>query len=435
MKISRILSTWLDTAAKIWFARWLLIVGSALVFGSAILKWLDLSFSHHPFGLQFPLMHGIALVPHLSLLSYGVVGAAILAIGLVMLWRSTTVLALAAAVLLGLWVLAPCQIAFQQPALLVRLTTEARQVPMVRIFTKTYLPPNYGPAEEVPKHIELDTISDRILTACSFLDVGWYAFGFGSFLIGLYSVVRLPRDRGVAALVLGALPISAFVILALPPLIGQHFFTSARAAEAMGFNEKAISCYRKVLWWDPWRAQDVGIYRAIGDLERVSNGRQESAEKHISKAQEFKDVREYEAAIFELGRAAAAGGAVASAALRESARTRVDFGIALYRSGAIGAAVINWRQALAEDPLQQLGLSYLIARGDYDLARYQMAIDALANVLRISGDRPILANAYALTGDCYAKLGRDRDARANYMLSLSEDSVQNFWAMSGLVGN
>lgn len=435
MKISRRLAAWLDAGATIWFAHWLLIGGSILVFGSAVLKWLDFSFSHHPFGLQLPLLREVGLVPHLALFSYGVLGAGVLMIGFVMLWRSTTVLALAAAILLGFWIIAPCQIAFQQPALLGRLTAEAQQVPMIRTFTKTYLPPNYGPAEDVPKHFDLDTLWDRFLTACSFLDLGWYSFGTGSFLIACYAIGRLPGERGPTVLVLSAAPLGAFAILFLPPLIGQHYFTSGRIAEAVGNNEKAIAHYHKALWWDRWRGQDIGIYRAIGDLQRSSGLAQDSPEKHISKAEEFKDAREYEPAIFELSRGAAWGGMAAIASLRESARTRVDFGTALYRAGGIGAAVTQWQQALVEDPSAQLGLAYLVARGDYDLGRYQAALDALEGVLRVSGDRPILANAYSLAGDCYAKLGREDDARDSYMLSLDQDNVQNFWAMSGLVGN
>ena len=51
------------------------------------------------------------------------------------------------------------------------------------------------------------------------------------------------------------------------------------------------------------------------------------------------------------------------------------------------------------------------------------------------GDKPILANAHSLAGDCYMKLGRDVDARNSYNLSLKEDMYVNFWGMSRLIGN
>ena len=189
------------------------------------------------------------------------------------------------------------------------------------------------------------------------------------------------------------------------------------------------------MWFDRWRAQDINIYAAIGDLERLSNLSNDSPEKHISKAREFNEATEYELAIFELARAADSGGPVASVARRESARTRVDFGLALYRGGGIGAAVTQWQQALAEDPVQQQGLTFLIARGNYDLGRYQASIDVVKCVLRASADSPIRANAYSLAGDCYMKLGRDFDARTSYNLSLKEDMYTNFWGMSRLIGN
>ena len=426
---------WAGAAATTWAAYWLLIVGSFLVFASAVLKWVDFPFSHHPYGLQLPLLQDIQLIPHLSLLSYGVVGITVITAGLVLLRRSGKFLALAAAILIALWVAAPCQIAFQKPALLDRLITETQEVPMIRGFTKTYLTPNYGPAEKFPKQFEVDNVWDRFLAAQSFLGLGWYCFGIGSLLIAIYSLSRLPVGQRVRALALSGIPVGTVIILLTPPLIGQHYFTSACTAQAQGHKERAIAQYRKAMWWDGWRAQDINIYATIGDLERLSGSGEDSPERHISRAREFKEAREYESAVFELGRAAAWGGAVAEAARGESARTRVDFGSALYRGGGIGAAVTQWQQALAEDPVQQQGLTFLIARGNYDLGRYQASLDALKGILRASGDNPMLADAYSLAGDCYLKLGRDVDARNSYNLSLKEDMLVNFWAMSGLAGD
>jgi len=188
------LTVWAETSAKIWAAYWLLIVGGVLVFASAVLKWVYFAFSRHPFGLQLPLLRNVELIPHFSLLSYGVVGIAVLTTGLVLLWRSATYLALAAAILIALWVAAPCQIAFQQPDLLGRLIAETQELPMIRGFAKTYLTPNYGPAEDYPKRFDIDTLWDRFLAAYSFLGLGWYCLGIGSWLIGIYSIARLPAE-------------------------------------------------------------------------------------------------------------------------------------------------------------------------------------------------------------------------------------------------
>jgi len=306
---------------------------------------------------------------------------------------------------------------------------------MIRGFTRSYLPVNYGPAEEYSKHFELDTVWDRFVAAYSFLGPGWYCFGIGSLLIAIYSIGRLPDERGMTALALGGIPIGVLIIFLTPPVIGQHYFISACTAQARGNNEKAITHYRKAMWWDRWRRQDINIYATIGDLERLSGSGEDSPERHISRAQELRKAREYESAVFELSRAAAWGGVVAIAARCESARTRVDFGSALYNGGGIGAAVTQWQQALVEDPVQQQGLAFLIARGNYDLGRYQASHDALNGILKASGDKPLLANAYSLAGDCYTRLGRDTDARRSYNQSLKEDILVNFWAMSALTGD
>jgi tetratricopeptide (TPR) repeat protein len=435
VKIGKRVELWAGVSATIWATHWLLFVGGFWVFGSAVLKWVSFPFSHHPRGLQLPLLRNIELVPHLSLLSYGVLGACVLATGLVLLWRSDTFLAVAAAILIAFWVAAPCQIAFQQPALLRRLNAETQDLPMIRGFTKSYLPVNYGPAEEYSKHFELDTVWDRFVAAYSFLGLGWYCFGIGSFLIATYSIGRLPGKRGMTALAVGGIPIGVLIIFLTPPVIGQHYFISACTADAQGNNEKAITHYRKAMWWDRWRRQDINIYATIGDVERLSGSGEDSPERHISRAQELKEAREYESAVFELSRAAAWGGAAATTSQCESARTRVDFGIALYNGGGIGAAVTQWQQALAEDPVQQQGLAVLIARGNYDLGRYQASLDALDRIIKATGDKPVLANAYSLAGDCYMKLGRVTDARRSYNQSLKEDILVNFWAMSALTGD
>ena len=421
--------------AKIWAAHWLLILGAFFVFVSLILKWVDFPLSHHPYGLQLPLLRNVGALPHVSLFSYGVVGGAILAIGLVLRRRSGRFLSVAAAILIAFCVMLPCQIAFQQPALLSRLTAETQDLSMIRGFTRSYLPQNYGAAEESPKGSQLDTIWSRLVAAYSFLGLGWYCFGMGSLLIGIYSIGSLPGERRRTVLALGGIPIGVLTILLTPPLIGQHYFSSACTAQAQGNNEKAITHYRKAMWWDRWRGQHINIYATIGDFERLSASGGDSPEKHISKAEEFKDAWEYEWAVFELSRAAAWGGTVATAARHESARIRVYFGTALYYHGAIGAAVTQWEQAIVEDPLPQEGLAFLIARGNFDLGRYPAALEALNRVFRAAGDKPVLANAYSLAGDSYMKLGRDVDARNSYNLSLVEDIDWNFWGMRGLIGN
>ena len=427
-------AVWAEPIAKIWAGHWLLIMGSFLVVGSVLLKWVYFAFSRHPLGLQLPILRNIGPIPHLSLLSYGVVGIAVLTIGLVLMRRSTTYLAFAVAILMAMWVALPFQIAFQRPAFLSRLIAETQELSMIRDFTRTYLPPNSGPDEDYPREFNTDTLWDRFVAAYSFLGVGWYCFGLGSLLIGTY-VARLPAEERMRAMALGGIPAGVVIILLTPSLIGQHYFISACTVQAQGAREKAITYYRRAMWFDRWREQDINIYAAIGDLERLSGLSKDSPEKHISKAREFKESTEYELAVFELSRAAEWGGAVAPVARRESARTRVDFGIALYRGGGIGAAVTQWQQAVVEEPVQQQGLSFLIARGNYDLGRYQESLDVVKGVLRASGDKLILANAYSLAGDCYTKLGQDVEARKSYTLSLKEAAFSNFWGMSRLTGN
>lgn len=136
------LAVWAERGARVWAAHWVLIVGSFLVFCSVLLKWVQFPLSQNVSGLQLPLFRNVELIAHVYLISFGVLGIGVLITGLVWLRLSGPLLALAAAILITLCVVVPCQIAFQQPALLRRLTDEDQQIRVIRVFTKNYLPRN-----------------------------------------------------------------------------------------------------------------------------------------------------------------------------------------------------------------------------------------------------------------------------------------------------
>src|ERR671930_436444 len=76
-----------DRAGRFLIAHWLLIVGSILIFGAALLKWIYFAFSPHPLGYELPLLSKLGPIPHSSVLSYGVVGIGLLALVLFLIWR------------------------------------------------------------------------------------------------------------------------------------------------------------------------------------------------------------------------------------------------------------------------------------------------------------------------------------------------------------
>ena len=229
---------------------------------------------------------------------------------------------------------------------------------MIRDFTRTYLPANYGPAEEYPKHFEFDTVWDRFVAAYSFLGLGWYCFGIGSLLIAIYSIRRLPGEERMRALALG----------------GNSSRRSYHSANAAAYRTALFyQCLHCAGARRPMKRQSHVIAERCGSIDgarrisiptqllEISKGCPVQARiprRSISaRLGNLKRQANTNSAVFELARAADWGGAVAIAARRESARTRVDFGTALYRGGGIGAAVTQWQQALVEDPVQQQGLS------------------------------------------------------------------------------
>src|SRR5207248_4570251 len=107
----------------------------------------------------------------------------------------------------------------------------------IRDFTRTYLPPNYGPDEDYSREFNTDTLSDRFVAAYSFLGVGWYCFGIGSLLIATYVVARLPAEERMRAMTLGGIPAGVIRIFQTRSPIEQHYLFSASIAQAQGARE------------------------------------------------------------------------------------------------------------------------------------------------------------------------------------------------------
>jgi tetratricopeptide (TPR) repeat protein len=436
VSIAKRLVPWAERAAKFWASYWLLIIGSFLIFGSAFLKWVQYPLSSNLSGLKFPLFHDSGIIPHVALLSFGALGVAVLIVGIILLRFSVSALGLAAAVLIALCVLTPAHIAFQRPMMLRHLTDELQAMPWRKVFTKEYLPSNYGSPEVVPNQLILYTASGRLLAAFSFLRIGWTCFGLGSLLVAVYAMRRLPDGKITTGLALVCLPLGALAIVITPPIIGQHYFNSGSIAKARGHNQEAITGYRKAMRWDAWHAQDIDLYATIGDLQKKSGIENSSPERHISRALELQKANEYEPAIFEFGQAAEAGGALGATVRRESAKTRIAFGLALYQAGGIGGAVTSWEHALADDPTQEVYVLPYLARGYFDLGRYEATLQTVNRLVKIIKDHSsMVADAYSLGGDCYAKLGRDAEARRYYNLSYAADWIVNYWAISRLAGD
>jgi len=222
-------------------------------------------------------------------------------------------------------------------------------------------------------------------------------------------------------------PVGAMTILAAPSVIGQHYFNRGFLARAAGNNEQAIANYRKAMSWDRWYRSGIEVSNLIGRLERQAGLAEGSAEGAISRALDLRAESRYEPAIAELQRAAERSPALFAKTVRhESLRIRAELGLARYQAGAIDAAVANWQQALDEDskgrPLKsQPSLLYVLpylARGNYELGRYEAGLAAATQWAEITADHASLqTDAYWLAADCYAKLGRDAEASHYYSLS------------------
>lgn len=414
---------WMEVGSRMWTSYWLLICGSFLVVGSVVLTWVRFPYSFNVAGFELPVQ---ALVPHIHEFSYGLIGIAVLAIALFFRKRFRWALLFGAAILLTDWMLVPARLTLHQPPLLRRLNEEAQAVQAIKAFPKSHLPRRNGGPEEISKDPDLITLSGRFAASLPFFGLGWYCFGFGSFLVACYAVSRLPGERMASSLVLISVSVGVLTILAIPSLIGQHYFHRGSRARAAGSNEQAIANYRKAMRWDPYYTTGIEIYNLIGQLERQAGLAEGSAERAVSRAVDLHAKRQYEQAILELQRAAQTSPALGGAVRHEAARIRADWGGACYRTGAVGAAVANWEQALAEDSKGRLlksqpSLLYVLpylARGNYELGRYEAGLKAATQWAELTLDHGSLqADGYSLAADSCTKLGRDAEARRYYNLS------------------
>jgi tetratricopeptide (TPR) repeat protein len=406
----------MKVADRLWANYWLLICGSFFVVGSVALTWLSFPYSFNVGGWELPIQN---LVPHIHEFSYGLSGIAVLAIGFFLRKRFRWSLLLGAAILLTLWMFVPARITFHQSTLLRRLSEEAQAVPAIKAFTRDSVLHDYGSTGEIPKHFDVVTLPGRFAASLSVLTFGWYCFGFGSVIVGCYAVSRLHGERTASGAVLVCVPVCALVILGLPSAIGQYYFNRGSVARAAGNNGQAIVNYRKAMRWDHFYTDGIEVYNLIGQLEKQTGVAEGSAERAINRAEDLRAERQYEPAIWELQRATETNPAVAKPARHEALRIRADWGVVCYQAGAIDAAVVNWQQALDEDskgrPLKsQPSLIYVLpylARGNYELGRYEAGLKAAMQWAEITADhRSLRADAYRMAADCYTKLGRDAEA-------------------------
>src|SRR5437879_2611108 len=157
--------SWAEFWAKFWAAYWLLIIGSFLILGSAFLKWVQYPLTSNLSGLKFPLFHDSGVIPHVTLLSFGVLGVAVLIAGFVLRRFFASALGLAAAVLITMCVLTPAHIAFQQPMMLRHLTDELQATPWRKVFPRENFPANMVPPEVFPNRLALSPAVGRFTPA------------------------------------------------------------------------------------------------------------------------------------------------------------------------------------------------------------------------------------------------------------------------------
>jgi tetratricopeptide (TPR) repeat protein len=411
-----------------------LLFGALGVLGSLALKWVDAPLGKDPRALSFPFMQPLpTMALHPQLISYGAIAIILLGVGLIVYFLQARWLRWIAIGLLALGLLAPLQLAFTNPNSLRRLTSEFHQYARIRSFTAAYLPVNKGREPELWPSLPTETIWDRFSAGWYFLALGWFVFLYGSVLIFVFSVLRMPSGKGRACLELASVLIALSSYFLFRPAFGQLELRRAYLSQARGENEKAVQHSYKAIAWDRWYTLGPEVFDRIGQLhDRMGHGG--TPEDHLYQAHLLEQRDQEQLAVFEYQRAAQEKGPIARVAHQEAARTLIDNGLQLYRQRAVGSAVAQWEQALQEDPLQVQAYFYL-TRAYFELAQYRHSVETGQQFIRRVSNVFVVANVYSNLGDSYTQLREFTEAREAYALSYKLDATMNNRALRALVGD
>ena len=398
-----------------------------------VLPWVNVPLGKDSRGAQFGLLQDIPVLPHPQLGSYGVIGLAVFACGVIALWFDRRAGLVAGVVLLALALAAPLQIAFSNPDILRRLASEFDQRQKVHAFTLAFLPVNLGQEPDRWTALDLDTIWQRLLTGWYFLTSGWYIFCVAGLIVFFRGVSLLPSRR-VAAVAASILALGLMTALFVAkPFYANLQLNHAYLAQALGDPERAAELYRATIRLDRWYALGPEIYEQIGEMHDAL-GRRDSPEYHLYKGQLLENQGVQPDAVSEYRLAARAGGDVGVAAHREAARVAAYFGLTLYGQQAVGAALAQWRQAFEEDPFQIQVLFYA-ARANFDVGQYRQAISAGEQFCQRASNTYALADVYSDMGDSYTKLDDHARARVCYAMSFKLDYIINPRGLGAITGN
>jgi hypothetical protein len=434
---------WIARLAEIvllWvLANWAYFAGLVAMALVLITNWVAFTLSDRIRALRSSILGYSPDHPGNPLLSWGLAAALTFAVAAVTFQRKHwRLLGLAGATLLLMSLAGLLQVAFAEPALLKTLADEQSEWVGVQEFQNTYLPTAVreersnakGPALAA----SINTVWDRLVAARYFMGRAWYLTAFLGLCSFCYATAHLssPRDRN--RLMGGTLAIAICLIIGFStrPIIGAVMVVRGHQAEAEGNPNLAIQRYRKAMRVDDWFAVHTDLYQRIGTID-ANFGRIDTLEYGVFTSERLFAEGNFAEAIEALQKVEPKAGKFAWVFRSREADMWVIFGKELYKKGAVAAAIPTWQHALAKNPFQWVA-AFCLARGYFEVTRYQESIAVLQQMIKGIRDPFLRAGLDDDLGDDYMRLGDAEAAKLVYRHSYLIDYVLNWRGLSDPIG-
>jgi tetratricopeptide (TPR) repeat protein len=396
--------------------------------------WVSFPLSNKLSGISFSMAGYVRGNTLPTPVSYGALAALILLVAAVAIWRQRWGVTYAAGTaLLTLVIAALYQVALGDPALLKDLAEEADWLNAANHFAQAYLPLNLGNEATVWPFLNFDSLSGRLFSGWYFMGLGWYAALIAALALmaaGAGNIERAARRwAGLTTAVLLLVLTAAFLAM---PLMGQRALMAAFAADSRGDSVAASRLYQRAFDLDGWNALNFQLRERAGALD-AALGKTTTADYTIFRAESFLKQNLIPSAIAQYDLLATRDGPLRSLAETRAVWLRTAYGLQLYQTGALGAAVQYWESALHREPSMWLAVFYL-ARGYFAVGRYREAEEMAQRSVDRVNDPQFIADLYSDIGDAQTREPRLSSGHLAYYLSYEQDYADNRRGLAGATG-
>jgi Tetratricopeptide repeat len=405
-----------------------------------VCKWVAFTLSNRISGLNLSVLADVPRGSATPWISYGYLAAVLFILAAWTFSRKHwNAFGWTGVALLSIGLLALLQLAFVHCGLLKEVVDEEVQARTAAQFTTKHLPLNAGnePSNEpsdMTTYSSIQTLTDRIVAARYHMGFAWYVAVFGGLFALFFGAQRVLSAQERFRMFAGSLAIAALLatVCCAGPVVARFALVSGEKAESNGDPSGAIGQYRKAIRLDKWLALHTDVYARIGLID-ARFGRNDTVEHGIYRAELMVAKHNFPSAIAEFERLTSSAACFPQLLRIRTAEVWTDYGLQLYREGAIGSAASAWQNALAQDPAQWLA-GLCLSRAYFQTGRYQESADLIEGLIKRLSDPQLRANLQSNLGDAYTRLGDLQKARRAYRFSYTLDDILNWRALTALVG-